>query len=244
MSAILSAFDNSRRHLTLSELARRADLPKSTAHRIVGDLVRHNLLETEDGEIRLGMRVFELGELVPRRRTLLDAARPYLTDLRAATQHTVHLAVLVDREVLYLDVVPGLSGPRLPSRAGGRLPAHATGVGKAILAFSGSAVVQVVLESSLDAMTPYTITRPSLLARQLSTIRDQGIAHDREESTIGVSCVAAPVIGAAGYAVGAVSVSGTTPTIDARLLGPAVRTAALSLSRDVREGQLIDVPEQ
>ncbi|GMA42228.1 IclR family transcriptional regulator [Mobilicoccus caccae] len=136
LSAILDAFDDAHRRIALSELARRAGLPKSTVHRLVGDLVRHGLLERRDGRLQLGIRIFELGELVPRRRDLVDAALPHLSDLRAATGHTVHLAVMDDREVVYLHVLPGSASGILPSRTGGRMPAHATGVGKAQLAFS------------------------------------------------------------------------------------------------------------
>lgn len=239
LSEIFGAFDESHQRLTLAELTRRSGLPKSTVHRLVGDLRRLELLEHVDGHLQLGIRLFELGELVPRRRTLVDAALPYMTDLRAATGHTVHLAVLDEREVVYLHVLPGTTATRLPSRTGGRLPAHATGVGKAMLAFSPGAAVQAVLDGPLEKLSPYTITRPAFLARELRTIRGEGLAYDREESTIGVSCVAAPVLDADGFALAGLSVSGTTVGVDAKRLGPAVRTAALALGRAVSRARLV-----
>lgn len=238
VSSLLNAFDASTQRLTLSDLARAAGLPKTTAHRLVGDLTRMGFLESRAGHIQLGMRLFELGELVPRRRTLADAATPYMTDLRDATGRTIHLAVLDGHDVVYMHILTGPAGPRMPSRVGGRVPCHATGVGKAILAFSPATIVQGVVEGPLPMLSPYTITRPGALGRELATIRGSGVAYDREESTLGVSCVAAPIIGTHGYAIAGLSVSGTTAGTDARRLGPAVQTAALALSRAITRPSL------
>lgn len=243
VSELFAAFDEDTQRLTLSELARRAEIPKSTVHRLVNHLARLGLLEVRDGQIQLGIRLFELGELVPRRRTLADAAAPHMIDLRDATGRTVHLAVLDGQDVVYVHITPGRTGPRMPSRIGGRLPVHATGVGKAILAFSPAATVQPIVEGPLPPMSPYTITLPGALGRELVSIRSSGVAYDREESTVGISCVAAPVLGPHGYAIAALSVSGTTAGTDVARLGPAVQTAALALSRAIARPSLsIDTP--
>src|ERR1700742_4786542 len=77
--SLLSAFrPDDDRCVSLSELARRAGVAKPTAHRLAGQLVDLGLLEFGDGGLRLGLSVFELGQLVPRQRGLRDAARPYL----------------------------------------------------------------------------------------------------------------------------------------------------------------------
>src|SRR5664279_5059944 len=141
-AGVLSAFDLEHTELTLSELARRAALPKSTAHRMVAELVRLGLLEQTGTRLRLGLRLFELGQLVPRQSTLREAALPYMEDLREATASAVHLAVLEGVEVVYVEILRGRDRQVLPSRVGGRMPAHATGVGKAILAFSAPEVVK------------------------------------------------------------------------------------------------------
>src|SRR5450755_3363957 len=134
--ALLSAFGADRGELGISELARRTGLPKSTVHRLAGELVRLGMLEPVGPQLRLGIRLFELGQLVPRRRTLRDAALPFMEDLREATRNSVHLAVLEGIEVVYVEILLSRASRSLPSRGCGRLPAHATGVGKAILAFS------------------------------------------------------------------------------------------------------------
>jgi DNA-binding IclR family transcriptional regulator len=124
------------------------------------------------------------------------------------------------------------------SRTGGRFPAHATGVGKAILAYSPASVVQARIEAGLPRLTARTITTPGALQRELQEIRTRGFAQDREESHLGVSCVAAPVFGSDKKIRAALSITGRTTSIDPARLGPAIRIAANSLSRALRESHL------
>ncbi|NED58929.1 helix-turn-helix domain-containing protein, partial [Micromonospora aurantiaca] len=86
-------------------------LPKSTAHRIALDLAEAGLLERDGARVRLGLRLFEIGQRVPRQRVLRDAAVPYMSDLREATRQTVHLAVLEGTEVVYVEILGSPGGP-------------------------------------------------------------------------------------------------------------------------------------
>lgn len=229
--SILAAFEDERADLGISELARRTGLAKSTIHRLVLELVRLGLLEPVGPGIRLGMRLFELGQLVPRQRTLKDAALPFMEDLREATQNNVHLAVLDGIEVVYVEILRVRNSQPLPSRVGGRMPAHATGVGKAILAFSGPEVVKARIDAGLPRRSPYTIIMPGALARELRTITETGVSYDRQESAVGIVCAAAPVFGEDGEVQAAISVTGRAERLDIERMSPAVRTAALALSR-------------
>lgn len=229
--SVLSIFDLEHTELGISELARRAALPKSTVHRMVAEMVRLGILEQDGTRLRLGLRLFELGQLVPRQSTLREAALPYMEDLREATHSAVHLAVLEGVEVVYVEILRGRDRQVLPSRVGGRMPAHATGVGKAILAFSAPEVVKARIDAGLTRSSPYTILLPGPLARELNTIRAAGVSFDREESALGVVCAAAPVFGANGRVQGALSVTGRAERLDVERMAPAVRTAALALSR-------------
>ncbi|SFQ58630.1 DNA-binding transcriptional regulator, IclR family [Amycolatopsis arida] len=231
VTALLTAFRPGDDALGVSELARRTGLPKSSVHRLAGGLVEHGLLERDGGALRLGLKLFEIGQLATRQRGIVDAARPYLADLREATRNTVHLAVLEGTEVVYLDVLRGPDAPRLPSRIGGRFPAHATAVGKAILAHSPAAMVDAVVAAGLPRISRRTITAPGLLRRQLEKVRAEGIAYEREESGVGVVCAASPLLDPGGRAVAAISISGWTSRMRTDRVAPAVRTAALALSR-------------
>lgn len=228
---ILDAFGPDTTMLGTSELARRCGLPKSTTHRMVRELVTLHLLEQVGTEVRLGLRLFELGQLVPRQRALKEAALPYLEDLREATGCNVHLAVLEGVEVVYVEILTVRNRPKLPSRVGGRLPAHATGVGKAILAHGPREVVRARIEAGLDRLTPYTVTLPGPLVRELAAIRRTGVSFDRQESALGVVCAAVPVLGEQGRVLGAMSVTGRAERLDVERMAPAVRTAGLALSR-------------
>jgi DNA-binding IclR family transcriptional regulator len=217
----------------ISELARRAGLAKTTVFRLVHELAGYGLVELTPGGARLGMRLFELGSSVPRQRSLREAALPYMRDLREATRETVHLAVLDGAEVVYLAIRPGRHGPRLPSRVGGRMPAHATGVGKAILAFSPPGVAAALIAAGLERRTARTIVAPGALRRELARIRASGVSFDREESGPGIVCAASPVFGAGGAVVAALSLTGWSSRLDLDRVAPAVRTAALALSRQL-----------
>lgn len=228
---VLRAFDVRHPVLTVSDLSRRVGLPKSTVHRLVHEMARLGLLEITPDGMRLGMQLFELGELAPRSRDVREAARPYMEDLHEATSATVHRAVLDGVDVVYVDILRAKHGPRLPSRVGGRLPAHATGVGKAILAFSAPEVAAARVGAGLPALTRHTLAMPGAFHRALQSIRREGVAYDHEESSYGVYCAAAPVFGRGGMPVAALSVTGTTHRIDLPRLAPAVRTAAMAVTR-------------
>ncbi len=218
--------------MSLAELTRRCGLPRSTTHRMAEDLAELRWLARTDDGYQLGMLMFELGEIVPMQRNLTEMALPYMEALRTATGASVHLAILDGTEVVYLHVLPSKQSPPMNSRRGGRLPAHATGVGKAMLAFSPPETVQRVLDTGLPRLTPRTLATPGQLRRDLAAVRASGIAYDREESNPGVLCAAAPVFGPKQLPAGALSVSGFSRRVAPRM-GPAVQTAALSLSRDL-----------
>lgn len=242
-SAVLDAFRGASGELGAAEIARRAGLPRSTAHRIVVELVRLGLLERSGPGVRLGMRLFELGQAVPRQRALKDAALPYLEDLREATRATVHLAVMEGLEVVYVEILRSRDGQSLPSQVGGRMPAHATGVGKAVMAFAPPSLARARVEAGLERLTPYTVVMPGALARELAAIRRSGVSYDRQESAAGVVCAAAPVFGADGAVLGALSVTGRSGRLDVERMAPAVRTAGLALSRALG-GSHPDVPQR
>jgi len=233
MALVLETFGPEDRTLGVSALARRTGLSKSTVHRLVQQLQSVGFLERDGTQARLGLRLFELGQLVTTQRTLREVATPFMADLREATRQTVHLAILVGRQVLYIEILESANAPRFGSRVGGRLPAHATAVGKAILANSPQATIGNVLTERLSRVGPRTITVPNMLHRQLARAREEGFCLEYEESGVGVACVAAPIIGADGV-VGAMSVSGWGSKMDLKRLAPAVQTASLGVTRSLR----------
>src|ERR1700739_4353996 len=181
----------------VSDLARRPELSKSTAFRVLGTLERNAMVERVGTRYRLGARLHELGRSVyaPGSERTRDLLLPFVTDLYEATRHTVHLATLHGTDVVYLVKLYGHRPGPAPSRVGGHLPAYCTAVGKVQLAFDPDAAAQLTGPAPLRPFTARTITDPAALAAELERIRRDGIAFDEEESQAGLSCVAAPVFG-------------------------------------------------
>lgn len=229
--SVLDALAVSDGPLGVSELSRRCGFSKSSMQRTLQALHSSGLLERDGNQYRLGLKLFELGQQVPRQRDLRDAARSFMADLGQATGHQVHLAVLDGDDVLYLEVLRSSTAPSLPTRMGSRWPAHGTGIGKAILAFSETEVVDRIIDGGLPRLSERTISAPGIFVAELARIRERGFAYDLEESRAGVACVASPVFGNAGGVVAGLSVSGWHTRINLDQSATAVRTAALGLSR-------------
>ncbi|GAA4723830.1 IclR family transcriptional regulator [Nocardioides endophyticus] len=191
--ALLGAFDEHHRRLTLTELADRAGLPMPTAHRLVGELVAWGaLVRTSTGEYAVGRRLWDIGLLAPVQTGLREVASPYLHDLYGATLATVHLAVRDGTSALYVDRLAGHASVPVVSSIGSRLPLHATGVGKVLLAHAPLDVQHAVL-ADLTRITPYTITQPGLLRRQLARVVRDDYATTTEEMSLGGCSIAVPV---------------------------------------------------
>jgi DNA-binding IclR family transcriptional regulator len=231
--SLLNAFGPADVDLTLTELAAHTGLPKPTAHRLLAELVGWGAVERTDHGYRLGMRLFVLGQRVPRPRGLREAALPYLEDLYEASHENIHLAVLDGIDTLFLEKVSGRRSMPIISRVGGRLPAYCTAMGKLFLAFGAPERLRRVLGSGLVRHTPHTITMPGLLQRDLARTLERGYGINREESEVGVSAVAAPVFDHRRRVIAAISITGHAGRLDLDRLAPAVRTSALSLSREL-----------
>ncbi|MEU6478210.1 IclR family transcriptional regulator [Streptomyces sp. NPDC047017] len=229
---VLSAFQSAEPRLTLTQVVQRSGIPRSSAHRILDQLVRLRWLEREGHDYRLGMGMLELGALASHHNRLRRVALPHLHALHETTGHLVHLTVLDGTEVVYLERIGGSDDGSVPSRVGGRQPAYCTAAGKAILAFGDAALVEQVIRGGLRPRTPRTLVRPESLRAELTAVRERGVAFDHEEGFRGVSCVAAPLRGA-GRAVAAISVCGNGAHRELERIAPLVRGCARSVWRDM-----------
>lgn len=205
---VLHSFTAEDHGLTLAELVRRTGLPKTTVHRVVGDLLVARLLTRIDERYHLGGRLFELGMLASVERTLLEVATPFLEDLYERTHETVHLGLREGSEVVYVAKVTGHRHGTSPTRIGGRMPLHSTSLGKALLAFADADVRAAALSAPLARLTPRTITAPGRLREQLDAVVERGVAFEFEESAVGIVCLAAAVLDGDDRPLAAVSVAG------------------------------------
>ncbi len=229
--AVLDAFTAEQPELTLTALARRAGLPLSTAHRLVGELAAWGALERDGrGRYRVGLRLWEVGSLAPRSLGLRESAMPFLTDLQEVTGENVQLAVLDGRDAVYVERLSGRGAVHVVTRVGSRLPLHATGVGLVLLAHTPAAFQERVLAGPLRRCTPRTVTDPEQVRRTLADVRRTGVAVSDRQIELVSQSVAAPVRGRDGTVVAALSV--VVPAVaDARTYVPAVRAAGRGVSR-------------
>ncbi|MCT9009533.1 IclR family transcriptional regulator [Streptomyces sp. NPDC054766] len=230
--AVLAAFDHEHTALSLTDISRRAGLSLTTAHRLVAALTEWGALERDAGGLyHVGLRLWEIAALAPRGLALRQIALPYLEDLYEATHENVQLAVRDGTEVVYIEWIAGRSSVGVRIQVGARWPLHATGVGLALLAHAQPAFQDAYCAGPLAAYTPYTITDPGRLRRALAEVRRTGVAVSIRQVTDDALSVAAPVRGADGAVVAAVSL--VVPQADAQVpaLIPAVRLAARGISR-------------
>jgi DNA-binding IclR family transcriptional regulator len=161
---ILRVLGDSPSDCSLAELCATLNLHKSTVHRLMMVLERHRLVDKrpDTGRYRLGLRLFELGSKAISVLDLRERSRPFLDQVLSETQETVHLCILDEGEVLYLEKLEPHRSVRLASRVGRRVPAYCTSVGKAILAELPEAEVDSIIRPlGLKRITPNTITTPS-----------------------------------------------------------------------------------
>ncbi|SFP57890.1 MULTISPECIES: IclR family transcriptional regulator [Actinomadura] len=230
-AALLGAFGEGHRELSLAELVQRSGLPRSTVHRTATRMIELGWLDKPRDRYRIGNRLFELSGLVPVRHELREAVLPFLQDLYAAARTTVQLGVLEGAQVLVVEKITGHRRMPMLAQVGGTIPAHCSALGRAILAWSDAGALDTVLAAGLERRTPRTITSPDALRRELATVAERGWAHDREEGNIGVCCVAAPIFGPGGGVAAALSVTGPGRAVREEYMVPAVRMAAAAAGR-------------
>lgn len=232
---MLETFSPESSTLTLSDIARRAALPLTTTHRLVGELCASGALERDsDGTYRIGLRLWEIASLAPRGAPLREAALPFLEDLYEVTHENVQLGVREGHEVLYIERIAGRQAVGVLTRVGGRFPLHASGIGLVLLAHAPAAVQIEVLAGPLRRFTGHTITNPDRLRRMLAQIRRDGVAVSDRQVTDDAVSVAAPIFDADGAVLAALSIVSKADGTDPARLVPAIRAAALGTSRALR----------
>jgi IclR family transcriptional regulator, KDG regulon repressor len=230
---ILKEFGKGDTQLGVSQLARRCEVSKSTAHRLVATLVAEGLLEkVEDtGLFRLTNTMRSIGLSAETAQTLHQASTSALDQLRKHTDATLHVAILDGVEVIYVERRESPNAMQVFRRVGARGPVHSTSTGKCLLAYLTPEEQQELLNQvRLVRRTPYTITSKNALLQELVKIRRQGFAENRFESELGICSIAAPVRDRNGRVVAAVSVAAMVAERDVTL-APLARPLIEAASR-------------
>ncbi|WP_217575037.1 IclR family transcriptional regulator [Streptomyces sp. GbtcB7] len=231
---LLRAFNTRERVMSFSELVRASGLPKSTVHRLLARLVELDVIEHHRSGYKIGIQLFKLGAITPAA-SMRDVAMPFLAGLHRQFGLTVHLAVLRQFNIVYLERLSRRNAPSSLSGVGSILPANCTAIGKALLAYEDLDDLEVFLPNPMPMMTPESTTDVGTLLAQLREIQGGVLARERNEAQRGLACMASPIV-VQGFAVGAVSVSYRA---DARLdpeVETALRDTTARISREVRAG--------
>ena len=197
--------------MSLGQLAKQLELPKSTVQRIVAALDRENFVvaATPQAGVRLGPALVRIGRSA--RCGLVDIARPCLEELAKRTGETVDLAVLKGSVAVFLDHIEGQHRLRAVSAIGVSFPLYCSANGKAMLsALSDPALAQLKKKFQLIKFTPNSPGSWKQLAAEIAKIRKTGIAYDLEEHTLGISAVGTSIIGPEGE-IAAISIP--TPSL-------------------------------
>ena len=229
---VLTCFSAEEPQLGLADLAARLDLNASTVYRYVATLEDAGLLvRNQRGGYRLGLRVIELAGIALNQIEVRKHALDEMDRLCDQVSFLTNLAVLLDGDVLHLAHSAPKSVPRMYTALGRRAVAHCTSLGKALLAHRPWAETRAAIER--HGWRPYTrhsIADFARLETELTSVRAQGYAIDREERRVDVVCMAAPIRDRAGDVVAALSVSGSktrmTESLRRRVLPPVVEAAA------------------
>ena len=232
----LSTASQDREDTGIVSISRRCGLPVSTTHRLLGTLIESGFAtqNPENGQYRVGLHAFEVGNAFLDHTDLRPVARPYLSDLAELTGETVNLAIRDGHDAVYIDQLESIQMLKMFARPGARAPLVCTGVGKILLSgLSPVAAERILTDEPLPRRTPRSITEPRAVMKMLAAIRETGHAIDDEEVELGVRCVAAPIVDHHGEVQAAISVSGPTLRIsDSRIpeLVRQVRGTAAAIS--------------
>jgi DNA-binding IclR family transcriptional regulator len=199
--------------LSLSALARRIGVAKSTAHRTCSVLVERGLLDrSPTGGYRLGLRFVEYGHLAATRSPVRDRGLTYLVELRNALGETVQIGVPAGVDVVYVERVEGRRALRYSTENSRRSPLHRSSAGKILAAFNPE-LLEARLRAGLPPTTGYTIVVAEVLLAEVARIRSRGYARSVDETEIGMSSLAVPVRGGGGAVVAAISMVGPTSRV-------------------------------
>jgi IclR family transcriptional regulator, KDG regulon repressor len=234
---ILDCFGFDHQELSVSEIGAKTALHRSTAHRILMALEYNDLIQQnpDNGKYRLGIKLFRLGHQAVSHLDLREICRPFLTRIMNETKETVHLAVLDENQVLYLDKVEGPHALRMPSRVGRQIPTYCTSLGKAMLSCLDEQEVKGILgKQPFTAYTANTVRNVEQLLADVRAVHKRGYAVDNEEIEIGLRCVGAPIRDHTGAMVGAISAAAPSARLAEKKI-PRVGRLVMAVAEEISE---------
>jgi DNA-binding IclR family transcriptional regulator len=214
---ILEHLAQSRRGVTLSQLTRKLQLPRSTGHALLLTYQRTGYVQRDErtGRYCLRFLLHALANMALGGVSLRGHAAPLLYQLMQDTGLTVHLAVMEEGEVILIDKIVPPGTPSVASWVGKRMGLHCTALGKAIIAhLPVGELDDLIRKQGLIRHNENTIASIRTLKMECEEVQRLGYAIDDEEEEMGIRCIGAPVYSGTGEVVAAISISGTKAHLD------------------------------
>jgi DNA-binding IclR family transcriptional regulator len=232
---LIAAFPEGATALQLSELAARAELPLTTAHRLVRQLAGHGLLEVgSGGSVSLGLRLWELANRSSPTLELRQAALPFMEDIQQVLHQNVNLAVLDGREALFVERLSRRGSVANRAQVAGRMPVHMSSAGLVLMANQSRAVQAEYLEEFSD---PTGRLVPDDLRALLGEAAHRGYAQLAGVVDPDTWGIAVPVLDRKKRAVAALGVVVPLREVRLQALVPALQTAARGIGRRLGEAR-------
>jgi DNA-binding IclR family transcriptional regulator len=203
--------------VAITEIAEELGVDKSSASRLIHTLTEYDMvrLDPVNKKYRLGFRILFLSDGIHRTIDVASTARLYMYKICDLTHASVHLAAHSNGMCYVIDQVRSKHKYNLAAHVGMIESWHCSAVGKCVLAYMPSSVVEMILhEHELTPYTVNTITDPAELKEELNDIREQGYAVDNEERALGVCCIAAPIFSHNGHVDHCIGTSGPAAQIN------------------------------
>ncbi len=241
---VLSCFSHQTPELTMTQVAEKIGINKSTVHRLLATLEGKRFLERNPatGIYRLGIRSLQMAYLTLEHNDLRQLAAPFLHDLCKQYRENVNLAVLDEAEVVYIDVIESPQRVKLAAAIGQRLPAFCTASGKAILVCMPQEKVLRILGLGMPKHTQHTILSPEAFFEDMCHTRERGYATSEQEFEEGINAVAAPIFFGNNQPVGSISVAGPSYRFTHERMIEIGATVVATAREIAREIQLVVHP--
>jgi IclR family acetate operon transcriptional repressor len=222
----------------MTQIAEQVGIHKSTVHRLLATLEYKRFVQRDKdtGNYRLGIRLLQMAYLTLEHNDLRQFAVPFLRYLSEQYKENIHLAVLDDTDVVFVNIIESPQRVKLAAALGQRLPAFATASGKAILAFMPDETVRRVLKRGMPQYTQYTPLTAETVFEDLHYIRDQGYALSEQEYEDEINAVAAPIFDAEGQPIASVAIAGPSYRLTRERMmgiGPQVRATARDITQEI-----------
>jgi DNA-binding IclR family transcriptional regulator len=217
------------------EIAARAGVNRTTAHRLLNALIRRGWAEKVPGTsgYRLNLRFLALARMALHGRDFIAEVRPIMERLSDVSREAVHLGVLDGFEVVHVDKVDSPEMVGVASKVGTRAVPHVTALGKALLAAGPHDAVAAYVVHARLLPAPYRLSDEDRLLADLRRTRERGFSLDDEESSDGIRCLGVPILGADGTPLFALSITGPSARFTstrAAACAPEAMNAARALS--------------